>query len=201
MSISSTSQAPDALRLAEAYDEMVTGQGGIRPHWQGVLSVINALPGSGLAERVDSARRVLDEDGATYNIYSDPRVASQRWSFDLLPVILEAGEWNALEAGLAQRARLFNTLLNDIYGPQKLLRDGFIPPALVFANPEFLRPCRDADAKTDRPLLHHYAADLMRQPDGQWVVLSDRAQLAAGLGYALENRRVQARTLPEACLL
>ncbi|MEO8559254.1 MAG: circularly permuted type 2 ATP-grasp protein [Rhodospirillales bacterium] len=188
-------QAP--AHLAEAYDEMVTGQGGIRRHWQGVLSLINALP-NGLSERIDSARRVLDEDGATYNLYSDPRVASQKWSFDLLPVILEASEWSALEAGLAQRARLLNILLNDIYGPQKLLRDHLIPPALVFANPEFLRPCQDAEAKTDRPLLHHYAADLMRQPDGRWIVLSDRAQLAAGLGYALENRRVQARTLPEA---
>jgi len=198
MSISTaSSEAPDALRLAEAYDEMVTGQGGIRRHWQGVLSLINALPGNGLAERVDSARRVLDEDGATYNIYSDPRAASQRWSFDPLPVIIEAGEWSALEVGLAQRARLFNALLNDIYGPQKLLRDHLIPPALVFANPEFLRPCRDPEAATDRTLLHNYAVDLMRQPDGRWIVLSDRAQLAAGLGYALENRRVQARTLPE----
>jgi uncharacterized circularly permuted ATP-grasp superfamily protein/uncharacterized alpha-E superfamily protein len=200
MSTSTASgQAPAQLadtHLAQAYDEMVTGQGGIRRHWQGVLSLINALP-NGLSERIDSARRVLDEDGATYNIYSDPHAASQRWSFDLLPLILEAGEWSALEAGLAQRARLLNSVLNDIYGPQKLLREHLIPPALIFANPEFLRPCRDADARTDRPLLHHYAVDLMRQPDGHWVVLSDRAQLAAGMGYALENRRVQARTLPE----
>lgn len=188
--------ATDASHLDQAYDEMVTGQGGVRRHWQGVLSLINALP-HGLAERVDSARRVLDEDGATYNIYSDPRIASQRWAFDPLPLILEAGEWRDLAAGLAQRARLLNTVLNDIYGPQRLLRDRLIPPALVFANPEFLRPCRDAEAATDRPLLHHYAVDLMRRPDGQWVVLSDRAQLAAGMGYALENRRVQARTLPE----
>lgn len=188
--------ASDASHLNQAYDEMVTGQGGVRRHWQGVLSLINALP-HGLAERVDSARRVLDEDGATYNIYSDPRSASQRWAFDPLPLILEADEWNALAAGLAQRARLLNTVVNDIYGPQRLLREHLIPPALVFANPEFLRPCRDPEAASDRPLLHHYAADLMRQPDGRWVVLSDRTQLAAGLGYALENRRVQARTMPE----
>ena len=49
---------------ASAYDELVTGQKSIRYHWQGILSIIRTLPG-GLAERVESARRQLEETDDT----------------------------------------------------------------------------------------------------------------------------------------
>ncbi len=189
--------APALADLATAFDEMVTGQGAVRPHWQSLLSAVNSLPGTGLAERTENASRLLAEDGALYNAYADPRGLGQQWQFDLLPVIIQAHEWAIVEAGLTQRARLLDALLSDIYGRQRLLRDGLLPPALVFPNPEFLRPCRDPDMPPVG-MLQCYAADLVRLPDGGWSVLADRTQLAAGVGYALENRRVLARTMPEA---
>jgi len=189
-------QAPALANLDLAHDEMVTGQGGVRPHWQTVLSAINSLPGNGLAERTENARNLLAEDGALYNAYADPRGGSRQWQFDLLPVIVPAEEWDGIEAGLKQRARLLNAILTDIYGPQRLLHEGLLPPALVFANPGFLRPMRDPDMPPTA-MLQCYAADLVRLPDGGWRVLADRSELAAGIGYALENRRVLARTMPE----
>ena len=67
---------------ASAYDELVTGQKSIRYHWQGILSVIRALPGGGLSERVESARRQLEESGATVNLLGDRGKPS--WHFDPL---------------------------------------------------------------------------------------------------------------------
>ncbi len=194
--IPAAKDAPALANLDLAHDEMVTGQGGVRPHWQTLLSAINSLPGNGLAERTDNARKLLAEDGALYNAYADPRGTGQQWQFDLLPVIVPADEWEGIEAGLRQRARLLNAILSDIYGPQRLLHDGLLPPALIFANPEFLRPARDPDMPPPA-MLQCYAADLVRLPDGGWRVLADRTELAAGVGYALENRRVLARTMPE----
>ena len=49
--------------------------------------------------------------------------------------------------GLIQRATLLNRILADCYGAQELIRSRWLSPALVFAQPDFLRPChgvRDA---------------------------------------------------------
>ncbi|TAJ39355.1 MAG: hypothetical protein EPO55_12645 [Reyranella sp.] len=180
---------------ASAYDELVTGQKSIRYHWQGILSVIRALPG-GLGERVESARRQLEESGATVNLLDDR--AAPRWTFDPLPFVVAPDEWAALETGLIQRARLLDAILADVYGPQTLLKERLLPPMLVHANRHFHRPCQVTDGAVPTRHLAHYAVDLVRLGDGRWHVLADHTEVPAGIGYALEMRRVLARSLPEA---
>ena len=179
-----------------AYDELVTGQKSIRYHWQGILSIIRSLPGGGLRERLESARRQLEESGATVNLLDDRK--APRWRFDPLPFVIAPDEWHDLEAGLIQRARLLDKILADLYGRQTLLAERLVPPALVHANRQFLRPCRVTDGKAPQRYLGQYAVDLVRLGDGRWHVLADHTEVPSGLGYALEIRRVLARSLPEA---
>ncbi len=179
-----------------AYDELVTGQKSIRYHWQGILSVIRALPDGGLSERVESARRQLAESGASLNLADDRGKPS--WTFDPLPFVITPDEWSALEAGLVQRASLLEALLADLYGPQKLLAEGLVPPMLVHANRHFLRACRVTDARPPGRWLGQYAVDLVRLSSGKWHVLADHTEVPSGAGFALEIRRVLARSLPEA---
>jgi uncharacterized circularly permuted ATP-grasp superfamily protein/uncharacterized alpha-E superfamily protein len=179
-----------------AYDELVTGQKSIRYHWQGILSVIRALPGGGLSERVESARRQLEESGATLNLLGDR--GKPGWTFDPLPFVITPNEWAGLEAGLIQRAGLLDAILADLYGPQTLLAERLLPPTLVHANRHFLRPCRVTDATAPGRWLGQYAVDLVRLSDGRWHVLADHTEVPSGVGYALEIRRVLARSLPEA---
>ncbi|HEY8614378.1 MAG TPA: circularly permuted type 2 ATP-grasp protein, partial [Roseomonas sp.] len=113
---------------------------------------------------------------------------------DPVPLVLEGAEFNALAQGLAQRARLLEAVLVDLYGPQRVLADGLIPPELVFTNPAFLRPCRNLPASR---FLHGYAADLLRGPDGRWYVAGDSVVAMEGLAQAFANRTHMARTLPE----
>jgi uncharacterized circularly permuted ATP-grasp superfamily protein/uncharacterized alpha-E superfamily protein len=181
---------------ASAYDELVTGQKSIRYHWQGILSIIRALPGGGLSERVESARRQLAESGATVNLLDDRGTPS--WAFDPLPFVITPDEWADIEAGLIQRATLLNAILTDLYGPQKLLAEKLVPPMLVHANRHFLRACRVTDGVAPARPLAQYAVDLVRHGDGSWCVLADHTEVPAGIGYALEIRRVLARSLPEA---
>lgn len=178
-----------------AYDELVTGQKSIRYHWQGILSVIRALP-DGLGERVESARRQLVETGATVNLLDDH--AAPRWTFDALPFVIAPDEWSAIEAGVIQRARLLDGILADLYGPQQLLKEHLLPPMVVHANRHFLRPCRATGDIPQGHRLGHYAVDLVRLGDGRWHVLADHTEVPSGIGYALEIRRVLARSLPEA---
>ena len=181
---------------ASAYDELVTGQKSIRYHWQGILSVIRSLPGGGLQERVESARRQLEESGATVNLLDDR--GTPGWIFDPLPFVITPDEWSAIETGLIQRARLLDAVLADLYGPQKLLAQKKLPPMLVHGNRHFLRPCRVMDGAVPTRYLGQYAVDLVRLSDGRWHVLADHTEVPSGVGYALEMRRVLARSLPEA---
>ena len=129
---------------ASAYDELVTGQKSIRYHWQGILSVIRALPG-GLGERVESARRQLEELGATVNLLDDR--GAPRWTFDPLPFVMSPDEWSEIETGVVQRAGLLDAVLADLYGPQTLLAQRRLPPMLAHANRHFLRPCQVMDGR------------------------------------------------------
>jgi uncharacterized circularly permuted ATP-grasp superfamily protein/uncharacterized alpha-E superfamily protein len=178
------------------WDEMVDGRGAIRPHWREVAAMLASLPPGGLAERALRLDRAFEEEGVSTLLPADPdgTTVERPWRCDPVPMVLPAQEFAALEAGLAQRARLFAALLADLYGPQTLLAEGLLPPALVFANPGFLRPCRGLD----RPAgLHLLAADLIRAPDGRWHVLADRTGVPDGIGFARENRRMVVRTMPE----
>jgi uncharacterized circularly permuted ATP-grasp superfamily protein/uncharacterized alpha-E superfamily protein len=186
----------DYPQTVGVYDEMYGADGVLRPHWNRFISSLTALGGEEFAQRWRTARQRIRENGVTYNVYGDPLGTDRPWSLDAIPLIIPASEWAQLETGLIQRARLLNRILADLYGPQELLRGGHIPPALVFGNPAFWRPCH-AVPVPGNTYLHLLAVDLARSPDGQWWVLSDRTQAPSGAGYALENRIVLAETFPD----
>lgn len=178
-------------------DEMVDGAGRIRLHWRNLLGAVGGLGKPQLEERARRLQRAAEEEGVA-SILPGSRAAGAGWRCDPVPLPLPAVEFAALEAGLAQRARLLEALLGDLYGPQAMVREGLLPPALVFGNPQFLRVWRRANAPPRRPLLHLYAAEMLRGPDGVWRVLSDRSGLVSGLGHAMENRRLMGQAMPEA---
>jgi uncharacterized circularly permuted ATP-grasp superfamily protein/uncharacterized alpha-E superfamily protein len=149
---------------------------------------------TGLAERQLKARRMLRDDGASYNLDSQPNV-SQIWNLDPVPMVLSSSEWGGLERGLLERSELLDLLLKDIYGAQSLIRHKVIPPAALFADRGYLRECSGIQLPIDNQLVLH-AADLLRGSDGNWQVIGDRTQTPSGSGFALENRTVLARVMP-----
>ncbi|HWD19331.1 MAG TPA: circularly permuted type 2 ATP-grasp protein [Verrucomicrobiae bacterium] len=181
---------------AGAYDEMLGEDRSLRPQWQKLVGALEKLSPHDLSARRDTAFRVLRDHGVTYNVYHDGQGQDRPWALDLMPLIIPPEEWPGIEAGLTQRTRLFNAILADIYGPQTLLRDGALPPALLYANPAFLRPCHGI-APARNLFLFFHGVDLGRSPDGQWWVLSDRTQAPSGAGYTLQNRMVLSHVMPD----
>ncbi len=179
------------------YDEVRDAHGITRPHWQPFYRHARDLNGPEFSRRWRDAQRVIRENGVTYNVYGDPHGMTRPWQLDPIPFLLAPREAAGLESGLVQRGLLLERILADLYGEQRLLRDGSIPPTLVYRNPRFLRPCQGIVPPLGR-YMHLYAANLARAADGSWRVISDRTQAPSGTGYALENRIVVARTLPEA---
>jgi uncharacterized circularly permuted ATP-grasp superfamily protein/uncharacterized alpha-E superfamily protein len=179
-----------------AWDEQRAASGEIRPPWQPLMASLEALGRDELAIRAQNGRRILREHGASC-LSSDPEGEREvQWELDYIPLVVGADEWRELEAGLVQRARLLNLVLGDLFGVQHLVRDGFVPAPLVYANPGYLRACQTVRVAGGN-YLHLYAADVARGPEGRWRVLADRTQAPAGFGFVLENRRVLSRVLPE----
>ena len=174
-------------------DEMADGTGHAKPHWRSLLSTMFALGHETLAGRVRLLDQAFAEEGITAIL---PGERAVNWRCDPIPLVISAAEFAALQTGLAQRAQLMELILADLYGPRTLLADGLLPPELVYGNPAFLRPCTVDHRRRDR-YLSFYAADLLRGPDGAWRVLADRTGQAQGLAYALENRRILSRVVPE----
>jgi len=181
---------------AGAFDEMLATRGELRPAWQPLIRALGEIDRRALAERWEHARRVIRENGVTYNVHGDPAGMSRPWELDALPLVVPAAQWSTIAAGLAQRALLLNLILEDLYGPQRLLAEGLLPPELVFLNPGFLRPCHGLPVPKGR-YLYLYAGHLARDDSGSWIVLADKARGPTGAGYAIENRIVISRMLPD----
>lgn len=179
-----------------AYHEMLEADGALRPHWRRVYQHLQRSTPTQLAQRQALLARQIQENGVTYNVYADPKGADRPWELDLLPNVIPAAEWREVAAGVAQRARLLNAVLADLYGPQRLIADGLLPAELVFGHDNFLWPCLGI-VPPENTFLHLYAVDLARTPDGRWWVTADRTQAPSGAGYALENRTIVARAFPE----
>ncbi len=177
-----------AARVGSGYDELLDGSGNIRPHWGPLVAELSELPSSERAERAERLNRRVREMGIAHDIFADPAKPGKRWEVDLVPFVISSSEWRALETALVQRARLFSAILSDIYGAQRLMRDGLIPPALVFSDPAYLSACHDMQPASGH--LHFYSVDLGRNADGTWRVVDNHLETPAGIGYALANRVV-----------
>ncbi len=188
------------------YDSLRDGDA-LRPKWRTFFeNAVNMLPAGSrtpkavldeLDELHKSLARKIENNGITYNLYSDAVSQPRPWSLDLLPMIIDQAQWQQIERGVAQRAELLNRILADIYGPQDLVKNGMLPTALIHGHPGYLRPVHGAMPR-GRAFLHIAAFDLARGPDGNWWVMSQRTQAPSGLGYALENRMIVSRLFPDA---
>lgn len=205
-SFSFNDSSPAAAALSRAapvragqFDELRSDAGSLRPAWQAFFDAQGSEGLTDLDRRLLALRRQIHDDGITYNVYSDtgPDSPARPWSLDLLPFVISAADWAQIERGVTQRAAMLSKMLHDLYGPQQLLSEGLLPPALVFGHPGYLRPLVGV-----KPVGGNYlqiaAFDLARAPDGRWWVVSQRTQAPSGLGYALQNRLIVGRQFPEA---
>jgi uncharacterized circularly permuted ATP-grasp superfamily protein/uncharacterized alpha-E superfamily protein len=188
--------AEKTVEGAAPFDELRGPDGLVRPHWRSFARALSQLSPDEFARRRAAARAAVRDNGVTYNVYDQDAGQARPWQLDIVPFILSAADWKVIEAAVIQRAELAELVLRDIYGPQRLMREGTIPPHLVLGHPQFLRPLCDI-----RPVMgqhvHLYSADLARGPDGAWRVTAARCDAPGGLGYALENRLVVSQTFPE----
>ena len=178
-----------------AIDEMVGPDGRVRPAWKPLIARLGGMSRREIDVQFARADHYLRDAGVYYRAYdkggSDPR----EWPLAHVPLMIEESEWRAIASGLVQRADLLESVVADIYGANRFVGAGLLPPQLVAASPEFLRPMVGAPVKDH--FLHFLAFELGRGPDGRWWVLGDRTQAPSGAGFALENRVATVRALSD----
>ena len=206
---------PSAMDQEPIFDEFAAADGTARHGWSALLTGLDEFADTDLLHAQREVARLLEDDNVTYtpnpastisiadepNGHGPPSAATrlaepQPWRLDPLPLILDDHEWAGLEAGLVQRAELLDAILADLYGARRLLSRQHLPPEAIFDHDEYLRPLVGTHGLASQRLFL-VAADLGRDSSGRWKVISDRTQAPSGAGYAMQNRRVVSRVMPE----
>ncbi len=183
--------------LNNSYNEILSKDTkAVSPVWETLQATLSELGESAIEKRSNNMLRLLKENGVAYNIYDDPSGQTRPWELDPIPQIITGEEWDFISKGLIQRARLFNLILKDLYGPQSLVKDRIIPQEIIYRHPGFLRNCVGINLP-EESYLTLYATDMARGSDGRLWIINDRTQAPSGYGYALENRFVVNSVLPE----
>ncbi len=167
----------------------------LAPLWGSFLSQVGASGIEQLGKKRTDIDQQIRANGVTYNLYAQSEsstVPGRPWALELFPFLLSGQEWQAIEAGIVQRARVLEGIMADVYGPQKLLHNALLPAALTQGHRGYLRGMHGAGIAGGR-YLHIAAFDIARSPAGQWWVVSQRTQAPSGLGYLLENRAIISR--------
>jgi uncharacterized circularly permuted ATP-grasp superfamily protein/uncharacterized alpha-E superfamily protein len=196
MSTPDTKATPQRAKTEPRYDELRDNAGAIRPHWKHLAEGLSALAPQEFTRRRAAAQDIIRDNGVTYNVYDEAEGQARPWQLDIVPFVIGPEDWRVIESGIIQRARLANTVLKDLYGSQKLIADGHLPPHVVLGHPQFLRPLVGV-TPPHGVHVHLYSADIARMADGSWKVLSSRCDAPSGIGYALENRIVVGQTFPD----
>jgi uncharacterized circularly permuted ATP-grasp superfamily protein/uncharacterized alpha-E superfamily protein len=179
----------------KVFDEFYDSEGKPREQWQRFLERFGGQSPENLADRWDYANRILWENGVTLSPFEDEAANLRPWEIDLLPLVYEKAQWDPISQGVAQRAMLIEAIANDLYGPQKLLQKGILPPEILYRHPNFQRAFQGLPRKNTPMLL--FGCELARSPAGEWFVMADRTSAPAGISYAVENRIVISKTLPQ----
>jgi uncharacterized circularly permuted ATP-grasp superfamily protein len=181
--------------LDHAYDEMFDAQGLPRPPYAALFERLLNQDPQELTERQSAADLAFLHQGITFTVYGQKDGTERIFPYDLIPRILTADEWAAIERGLTQRLTALNLFLKDIYTDGRILADRVVPRAIVYSCRHFRREMQGVPVRRDT-YVSVAGTDLVRLPDGRFAVLEDNLRVPSGVSYMLTNRQVIKRVFP-----
>jgi uncharacterized circularly permuted ATP-grasp superfamily protein len=185
----------DGYALGTAYDEMFDGALNPRPHYQALFRRLQGMGSEEFRRRKAMTDLSMLQDGVGFTVYRQEEGIERVWPMDPLPRIIPAQEWASVERGLVQRLTALNLFLKDVYHDQFILRDRVVDPILVYQGVYFRREFMGAPVPRDI-YIHVCGSDLVRGPDGKYLVLEDNCRTPSGVSYMLQNRQVLKRVFP-----
>ncbi len=177
-------------------DELLTESGAPREMARALMALIDRIGEDELRERQQIAELDIRTMGITFTVYSEGENIDRAWPFDIIPRVIDGGEWDRVTAGLSQRLRALNMFIDDLYNDQRVIADGVFPADLLEASANFRPECRGVHPKHG-VWAHISGTDLVRDDDGLFYVLEDNLRVPSGVSYVIENRGVAKRAFPE----
>ncbi|MEM6884842.1 MAG: circularly permuted type 2 ATP-grasp protein [Verrucomicrobiota bacterium] len=182
-------------QLETFFDEMFEAPDQVRPHYRQLLERFRELSDREFHDKRNAVDLSFLRMGITFTVYGDEKGTERIFPFDLVPRIIPNREWETIEKGLEQRITALNLFLNDLYHDQKILKDGVIPAHYIHSGKHFRPEFMGIDVPKDI-YIHICGTDLIRDDDGQYLVLEDNARCPSGVSYVLENRHAMKRAFP-----
>jgi carboxylate-amine ligase len=177
---------------AVSYDEAIDPSGRPRPHYEKLLHTVAALGVAVLRSREGDIEQEQRAESIVFRVSGQDR--AQVFPLDLMPRLVAADEWAELTIGLGQRAKALNAFLRDIYSEQAIIADGVIGMQALDRAPGFRSTGR---LPRDPVRAHISGTDLVCDRAGRWMVLEDNLRIPSGTAYAIVNRRLLTKHLPE----
>mgnify|MGYP000863064822 FL=1 len=178
------------------YNEMYDSAGVLRPHYRTFAEWLAAMPADRLERKRTEADTAFHRVGITFAVYGEESGTERLIPFDIIPRIIPAAEWQALQAGLWQRVKALNAFLHDIYHEQEILRSGRLPPEQVLHNAQFRPEMIGVDVPSGI-YAHIAGVDIVRAGAGESYVLEDNLRVPSGVSYMIEDRKMMMRLFPE----
>ena len=177
------------------FDEMFSADGEVRAHYRGILGRMCEMNIDTYNQKVQAVDLSFLRQGITFTVYGDDAGTEKVFPFDLMPRIIPASEWAFLERGLTQRIAALNLFLKDVYGAQRIIKEGVIPAEYILSGKHFCRETMGLSVPRDI-YIHVCGTDLIRDDSGNYLVLEDNARCPSGVSYLLENRQAMKRAFP-----
>jgi uncharacterized circularly permuted ATP-grasp superfamily protein len=189
---------PARLLLRDAggngfFDEMFGREGVPFGHYRQLQEAFGQISPEDFQAKRTAADLAFLRQGVTFNVYGNAQGAEKIFPFDMVPRIIPAKEWELIERGLVQRVTALNLFLHDIYHDQKIIKDGVIPAHYILSGKHFRREFVNFAVPKDI-YIHICGTDLIRDDQGNYMVLEDNGRCPSGVSYVLENRRAMKRT-------
>lgn len=178
--------APAYSPEPDCVDEAFTAAGEPRPLYAGLLEELGRRDLGELRGRVEAK---VAGSGLTFG-------EGRPIPIDPVPRLIDAEEWEKLEAGLMQRARALNAFVADAYGPQRIFDAGVVPRRLLESS-EGYSPAMEGLLDPEVPPATVAGLDLVRNREGELQVLEDNLRMPSGACYSLAIREIVAPELGE----
>src|SRR5271166_5249606 len=181
--------------LDGAYDEMFGADNLPREHYRALHELLLELPAEEIRRKKQAADLAFLHQGITFTVYGRDEGTERIIPHDLLPRIITSAEWETIERGLIQRITALNLFLRDIYNEGRCLADNLVPREMVYSCKHFRRQMRGV-AVPKNTYVSVMGTDLVRLPDGRFVVLEDNLRVPSGVSYMLTSRKVMKQIFP-----
>ncbi|OLN24632.1 Protein containing domains DUF404, DUF407 [Desulfovibrio sp. DV] len=178
------------------YDEMFTADGKPRHGCRMLHEKIKSLPPGDILARQTAAEQAFYDMGITFTVYGHEEGTEKIFPFDIIPRVIAAAEWDAVERGLVQRIRALNLFIDDVYHKGRIMADGIIPRSVVESSTGYFKECQGLNPPRG-VWCHITGSDLVRDETGRFMVLEDNLRCPSGVSYVLANRRILKRAFPQ----